>query len=54
MKKPRKPLAGPESREATFCAFLELPDSVKELLVQRTLNMGHARALLALNRLRTS
>ena len=28
--------------------LLELPDSVKELLAQRALNMGHARALLAL------
>jgi len=28
--------------------LLELPDSVKELLVQRALNMGHARALLAI------
>ena len=28
--------------------LLELPDSVKELLVQRVLNMGHARALLAI------
>ena len=29
--------------------LLELPDSVKELLVQRALGMGHARALLALS-----
>ena len=29
--------------------LLELPDSVKDLLVQRALGMGHARALLALS-----